>query len=65
MLVVLLWTILIFAKSPATATAAAAAAAAAAASAANKSNADSDEMSSTSGALIDANGTVVSAVCTV
>ena len=73
MLIVLLWTILIFAKSPgassATATAAApaavaAAAAASAASTANKSTADSDKMRSTSasGAFLDANGAVVNAV---
>ena len=68
MLVVVLWTILIFAKSPgaasATATTAAAAAAAAAASATNKSTAFSDERRrSTSGAILDANGTLVDAVC--
>ena len=75
MLIVLLWTILIFAKSPgassATATAAAPAAVAAAAAAtasaasmANKSTADSDKMRSTSasGAFLDANGAVVNAV---
>ena len=73
MLVVVLWTILIFAKSPgaasatattAAAAAAAAAAAGAAASATNKSTAFSDERRrSTSGAILDANGTFVDAVC--
>ena len=69
MLVVVLWTILIFAKSPgaasatATTAAAAAAAAGAAASATNKSTAFSDERRrSTSGAILDANGTFFDAV---
>ena len=65
MLVVVLWTILIFAKSPGAASATATtAAAAAAASATNKSTAFSDERRrSTSGAILDANGTFVDAVC--
>ena len=57
MLIVLLWTILIFAESPGVPSATVTAAVAAAA--ANKSNTDAK---STSGAFIDANDTAVSLV---
>ena len=56
MLIVLLWTILIFAESPGASSATAAVAAAAA----NKSNAEAKSMS---GAVIDANGSAISMVC--
>ena len=64
MLVVLLWTILIFVKSPGASLSTVTAAAAAAASGANESITESDEVGSASGALVDVNGTVVSAVWT-
>ena len=56
MLIVLLWTILIFAESPGASSATATAAVAAAA---NNSNTEAKAMS---GAFIDANGTAVSMV---